>query len=296
MKKLLQILMPFAFSMGLPDATAQMKPLGSMYFQNPYLANPAMAGLSKSVHLNLSVRKQWINMPGSPTNQAVSADYGLTNRAGIGLNIYNEKAGLYRRTRSVGTFAYHLPLNDLNNQKLSFGISIGFLTRRFSTIDSNGDPDDVEFRNYNQRETFIDSDFGMAYTHNKLNIQAALPNLKYLLKKDFMGAQSDQAMYFSSVSYRFTLNEAAAEDFEIEPKVAVRGIKNFGAVVDAGANVTYAQRMVSMFAMYHSSSNATFGLGMTFKSVSFMAIYTSANSAFDNHANGDFEVGLKLKL
>lgn len=57
----------------------------------------------------MGIRKQWNNIPGSPSAQTSTVDYDLTDKAGIGFNGNNDKAGIFKRTRLVSTYAYHLP-------------------------------------------------------------------------------------------------------------------------------------------------------------------------------------------
>ena len=94
--------------------------MGVLYFQNQFLGNPEMAGKG-GLNLNMGIQKQWNTIPGSPSAQTLTLDFDLTDKAGIGFNVNNDKSGLFKRTQLVSTYAYHLPLND----KLSFGLSLG---------------------------------------------------------------------------------------------------------------------------------------------------------------------------
>ncbi len=73
----------------------------------------------------------------------------------------------------MATYAYHLPVGD-DNQKINFGLSLGFMNERIDNSELNGDPSDVYVGRFNQRETFIDGDFGVAYVGNKLTLQGSL--------------------------------------------------------------------------------------------------------------------------
>ena len=282
-------------------AMAQLSPMGTLYFQNQYLANPAMAGSEKGFNLNLGYRQQWSRVPGrvqdrvpgSPVMQTLTADYALTAKVGLGLNVYNDQAGLFKRTRTLLSYAYHLPLNG-NSRKLSFGLSLGFMNERISNEAIYGDPGDLNVPRYNQRDTYIDGDFGMAYTGKKLSIQAALPNMKNYFKRDIATNPVDRSTFFSAISYKVQLGVAEGLDFV--PKVAYRGVKGFHNIMDIGANLSYANNQVNFFGMYHSSKSATFGLGLNYHSIGFNAIYTTTTSALSAYADGSFEIGLKLNL
>ncbi|MEX8546001.1 MAG: PorP/SprF family type IX secretion system membrane protein [Mucilaginibacter sp.] len=277
----------------LSTAKAQLNPLASQYFENQYLFNPAMAGINDGLNINLSVRKQWSSIPGSPYTQAVSADY-LLNRAAFGVNVYNEQSGLLKSTRAVATYAYHIPLGQ-DNQKLNFGLSAGVLTQRVPYDQVDGDPGDLSVARYNDRKSYVDGDFGASYTSNSLSVQAALPNLRSVFNNDNSNGTVDRALYFTSVSYKFGFGETA-NMFALEPKVCFRGVKGYTNILDAGANLMLLDNQLSLQAMYHTSKNSTFGFGLNKNSYSILAFYTTETSALNNYTNGNFELTLRLKL
>ncbi len=272
---------------------AQLNPLATQYFQNQYLFNPAMAGINPGLNVNLSLRKQWSSIPGAPFTQAVSADY-LLNRAAFGINVYNDQSGLLRSTRAVATYAYHIPLGQ-DNQKLNFGLSAGVLSQRVPTDQLIGDQGDLSVSRYNDRKSYLDGDFGASYTSNKLNIQAALPNLRSVFNQDNNNYTVDRSLYFTAVSYRFGFGETL-NAIGLEPKVCFRGVKGYTNIVDAGANLMLADNQLSIQAMYHSTKSTTFGFGLNKNSYSILAFYTTETSAISNYTNGDFEISLKLNL
>jgi type IX secretion system PorP/SprF family membrane protein len=286
----------FIILLGCTEASeAQLNPLGSIYYQNQYLANPAMAGMENGFNLNAGYRKQWSSIPGSPQSQSFSADYGFGNRVGIGMIVLNEKAGLLQRSNVMGTYAYHLPVGS-ENQKLNFGLSLGFKNERINSNDVNGDPDDATVGRFNQRETYIDGDFGLAYTSGSLSIQGAVPNMKTFFKKDYDFNTVDHAVFFSAVSYKFYSGQSG-DDIEIEPKVAYRGVKGYDNIIDMGTNVAVLDGALNFMGMWHSSESVTFGVGMNYKrSFTFMGMYTTDTGKIRGYSNGDFEIALKLKV
>ena len=78
---------------GVSKVKAQTNPLLNQYFNNTYLANPAMAGLAGGATADLTFRSQWNNIPGAPMVQNLSATYGW-EKVGVGLNMNLDKAGL----------------------------------------------------------------------------------------------------------------------------------------------------------------------------------------------------------
>jgi type IX secretion system PorP/SprF family membrane protein len=275
-------------------AMAQLDPMGSQYFLNQYLANPALAGFDKGLTLNTAIRKQYSTLPGSPATQILTGDYQMNNRVGWGLNIYNDAAGLIKKTRLVGTYAYHLPVNNEGGQ-LHFGISMGFMNERADNQLVDGDPGDVTIGNFNQRATYVDGDFGLAFTGRNLNIQAALPNMKSFFGSDINNSV-DRSTFFSSLSYKWFLN-AGTTAASIEPKMVYRGVKGHNNLLDAGANLVMANNQLFFSGMYHSSRSTTFGMGLNFKkSLTITGMYTTETAAMQSYANGNFEIGLRYQF
>lgn len=272
---------------------AQLNPLSAQYYTNQYLINPAFAGAGQGLKLNGAYRKLWSNVPGSPLTQNLTADYGI-NKVGIGLTVNNESAGLQRQTRVVGSYAYHLQLNE-NNHQLHFGISLGFMSQRLENADIYGNPNDPMVGQYNDRKTYLDGDFGIAYTSDKLTVQAAVPNLKSVMKKDVIKL-ADVATFYTAISYKIGISEGP-EGMGIEPKFAYRGVKGFDNIWDAGAQMGIADQQVFLLAMYHSTKNTTFGLGMDYKKKYLISgTYTSQTSALSNYTNGSFELNLRVNF
>jgi len=293
MKTLYKLLMLLAVWIPAASVHAQLNPLSSQYYTNRYVINPAFAGANNGLRINGAYRKLWDNVPGAPVTQNLTADYGF-GKVGIGLNMSNESAGLQRQTRIVGSYAYHLPLNA-NNQQLHFGLSVGFMNQRLENADIYGNPNDPMVGLYNDRKTYLDGDFGVAYTSDKLSIEGSLPNLKSFFKKDVIKL-ADVATFYTAISYKITLSEGM-EGIALEPKVAYRGVKGFDNIFDVSAQAWIANKQVFLMGVYHSSENATFGIGVDFKRKYLISgMYTTQTSALSAYTNGSFELNLRLSV
>ena len=276
-------------------ASAQLAPLGATYYHNQYLNNPAFAGLEQGLEVNLGYRRQWSTVPGSPKVQVLTGGYAMSPRAGLGLNLYNDQTGLYKRTRVMGSYAYHLPMSS-GSDKLSFGVSLGFVDELVDYSLLDGDPDDASVRNFNERQQYLDGDFGFAYTSSGLNVQGSMPNLRNTLGFSDEGREVvNEPRYFLAASYKLPLSEA--EGLGLEPKVAFRSVKGFDNIFDLGANFTFAEDRIGLMAMYHTSKSATFGFSaQVSRTFNLMGFYTSNTAALAGQTNGSFELSLKMNL
>jgi type IX secretion system PorP/SprF family membrane protein len=269
-------------------ANAQLNPLGAAFFQNQYLANPAMAGLNDGLRANIGYNGQWSTVPGSPSAQFITGE-GRWNKVGLGISLYADKAGLLKRSRAVATYAYHLPLNA-NNDQLHFGLSLGALSERLSTEDIAGTISDISAQRFNERPPVLDGDFGMAYTSGKWNIQTAIPNLKNFLKKERYNT-ANWNTFFTAMSYRFN-TDSSKNAVMIEPKVSYRGVRGYDDVIDGGVNVSFASNKLSATAIYHSTNSFSMGMGFNYKKMSVLGMYTSGTSALQGYSSGNFDIGL----
>lgn len=273
-------------------AKAQLRPANAIYYFNEYLMNPAMAGKEKSTNISLGYRQQMTSFSGAPQNQFLTVDHGFDSKSGLGIKINNDKAGLLKQTSIAATYAYHLPLGD--QDWLSFGVSATFTNHRLNDRLMSGDPDDPDATEVNQRKTYIDSDFGVAYRSESLTIQGVFPNMIATLNKSRI-TEIDYTLFYSAITYRIVTGLGLAE-----PKLAFRGIKGFKNVVDFGTNFLFnstTKNQFNLLGIYHSSNNATFGLGITVNNnFSFNSSYTMGTSQLQGYTIGDLELGVSLKL
>lgn len=282
-------------------AYAQLTNIQSIYFQNQYLANPALAGMEHQLNLNMDYHQQWIGLPGSPTLTTFTADYNSGNKVGLGLNVYSDNAGLINRTRIMGTYAYHIPLND-KGAKLSLGLSIGFSDAYINESNVVGDVGDLAVSQFNSHGVYADGDIGIAYTSPKFNAQLALPNLKSVFFQSQADAVDVEAStFYAAMSYKIQLNYAANYSiFNIEPKVAYRGVKGYSNVIDVGFNLyrtTFEDNyQLDMQAMYHSDNSLSWGFGIDYHTLGLLFTYTYNTGPLSSYANNTFELGVSLKL
>lgn len=274
---------------------AQLNPYQAIYYQNRYLINPSMAGLDKGLNINLAYQQQWNSFPGSPKNQSLTTEYQASQKVGLGLNINDNQSGLFRQTRIMGTYAYHLPLGE-QNQKLNFGLSLGINDSRINLNAVNGDLTDIELSKYNQRAPFVDGDLGLSYTSNNLFIECVLPNLNSnVFNRAGQNGDIDRTAFITMVGYKIKLsNETDA--FSLEPLAAYREVKGLTSIFDLGADFRMTNYHLDLQAIYHSNDN--FGFGFVFDQHNYAIDfdYNVYSGQITNYTNGAFEIGLKLRL
>ncbi|WP_119080662.1 PorP/SprF family type IX secretion system membrane protein [Chitinophaga alhagiae] len=281
-----------AVAQSLGEAPALLQPSGTQWYQNQYLANPAMAGIDTGMHVNAAYRRQWSGMEGAPKTAFFTADGAMTNRVGAGVNVFNDQAGLINRTRIGLTYAYHLPLGA-RGQRLHFGLSFVFNVQRLNYEHVDGDATDPSLGAFNRRDDYFEAEYGMAYTDGPWTLQAALPNVRALFTGKDLGVNGG-SVFFTAASYRFTLPGAISR---IEPKVSYRGVKGYDNILDAGVQICFLNNVASVMGMYHTSESITAGLGFNIlKTVQIQALYNAQTGGIKNYVDGAFEVGATVHL
>jgi type IX secretion system PorP/SprF family membrane protein len=121
MKKLIYIILLIT---GPVIAFAQQDPIFTQNQFNTLTINPAYAGSSEALSLNLIDRMQWVGMEGSPNTLMFSGSTNFTNpHIGIGLYAFRDALGPTVETGLMGSFAYRILFPK---SKLSFGVQFGF--------------------------------------------------------------------------------------------------------------------------------------------------------------------------
>ena len=275
---------------------AQYTGIGSVHYQNQYLLNPAMAGQEAGILANLLYSKQLIDLPGAPTTKIITLTYkNADKKVGLGLNLMSDKIGIINRTRIMGTYAYHLPINL--RSKLRLGLSLGLMKERVSTANINGTANDMSLTRFNERPAFIDGDFGLSYEYSGLQAQVIIPNLRTFLNADKTKASNvvDHIVTAFALSYKFELTQIT--DVAFTPRVMFNKNKGFDNILDVGVNTSLKEDKFSLMLMYHSTKNISVGLGAKiFNSVNMNAIYRTSPAVLKANSTGYMEVGLGANL
>jgi type IX secretion system PorP/SprF family membrane protein len=265
------------------DLLAQINPMAAQYFQNAYMANPAMAGINQGIRLNLGYRNQWINIEGSSRNLSVTGEYGY-EKVVIGVNFKKDEAGLLSRSKFQASYAYRLPLNN-EEGKLHFGISLGLQTNSLNVQNMEGSSNNQTVLGYNDQENVIDGDFGLAYSDKKFRIEGSISNLKNQFNIE-NNEIADYAIFMTAFTYMTQIS-----GWQVNPKLVYRGVKNFEDLMDLGLELRTPDDQLGFMGVYHSNKSVSFGLTYhKLKQWQLLVLYNTPIQDFKSYAKGTFEV------
>jgi type IX secretion system PorP/SprF family membrane protein len=119
--------------------TGQISPLADQFLLNPFLTNPAMAGISPRAPLMISARQQWLGIKGAPLWQSATWNTSLNSKkqhfnprgfinkgqnafgnVGVGCGLFNISYGAISQVGIHLDYAYHV---YLAKGRLSFGLA-----------------------------------------------------------------------------------------------------------------------------------------------------------------------------
>jgi len=192
---------------------AQQNLVYNHYFLNPYLYNPSYIAASGYSELLMNYRKQWAQFNGAPTTATLNLQLPLNHKMGLGLNLYNDQAGVLQTNSAMASFAYQVYLGKSTAElhRLGFGLSAGVTINNIN-LDKVDDPSDPSLTDNNS--TSVDGQFGINYQYKNLKIGFALPRLfvsHIVSENGFNTPKLDQLNNtITTISYNFSLSPRLA--------------------------------------------------------------------------------------
>ncbi|GAB4245189.1 MAG: hypothetical protein Tsb0034_23630 [Ekhidna sp.] len=186
---------------------------------NPYIYNPAYAGVEGHATFFLMYRDQWTNIDSAPQISDFSFHVPLKGGIALGAAAFNTSQGLLNTSAAKVTGSYLINIDRTHFLRFGMSLGAGINSVNISEFDS---PNDQAFENFLDQSSFFLGDFGMTYHFGHFNVGFALPNLfsynpitqKEVADIDFSPA--DNILF--KMNYRGHVND----DFAIEPHLIYR--------------------------------------------------------------------------
>ena len=144
----------------------------TQFFVNPYIFNPSYAGVEGRPAFYLNYRRQWINVDGSPQVGNLSFHAPLKKFLSLGVNVNNDKRGLFNTTSGLISGAYTVLLGDFKS--LRFGISAG---GGVSSLDLSNVADNQDPALLNAGNSFLQGNAGVSLHIRSFHGGIALPSI-----------------------------------------------------------------------------------------------------------------------
>lgn len=250
---------------------AQQRPHYTQYILNNYILNPALSGIENYTDIKVSARDQWVGLDGAPQTFYLTIhapigkkDYRTTATSyavpgenprgqaywenytaaephhGVGLQIINDRTGLYNRFSAQATYAYHLGISPRTNLAAGFGAGISRISRAgYKSTYANGDPYDAAQGTSEINRIRPDLSAGLwLYSADYfigLSAQQIIPQ-KLAFADDANYNQGRLIPHlFLSTGYRFLLND----DINMTPSIVLKYITPLDPQFDVNVKFQY---------------------------------------------------------
>jgi len=131
--------------------------------------NPAAAGLDGLLNVRAAYSMQMVGFENAPKTMLITADmplFFLGPQHGVGLGLYNDKAGVFNTQKISLTYAFHMKLWG-GTMSISARPALFVEKTDGSKLDL-AHPNDPAFTSSEAKGQALDLDFGLRYTYKKL--------------------------------------------------------------------------------------------------------------------------------
>ncbi len=281
------------FILTLFSVKAQQPQVYNQFFMNPYMYNPAYAGVEGHAAIFVMYRDQWTNVEGAPQISHASFHVPLQGGIAIGGAAFNVTQGLLSTSAIKGSASYLINIDRTHFLRFGMSLGAGINSVNITEFDSPGDP---AFENFLDQSTFFIGDVGVAYHFGHFNVGVSLPNLfsynpiTQSEVADIEFSPTDNAIF--KMNYRGHVND----DFAFEPHLIYR----FSTVVPhqyEGVLIAHLYHIVWVGASYRQDANIIGLAGAKIKekfAVGFA--YELGNSNLSTELGPTLEVNLGYHL
>lgn len=318
------LLWAIALLFGL-DLAAQQLGQHSQYQQNPFVLNPAAAGIEPYLDVTLSFRKQWVGIDDSPQTYYASANTSLTKfkkpsykpaslrisrpnrytgsapakrklRHAIGGFIAVDEAGAFRQTIGNVGYALHLPITQ--TLTWSFGTSVGgtqiLFDRTKVNPESTLDPIYTSFQGSTNTSTVFDLNFGTWVYNNEFYAGYSTAQLLQndVSLGDAVTGSTRKVHHFFTAGYKIYLTP----EITFTPNFLIRYLDPLPMSYDISAKFDYRQRVWGAVSYRHN--DAIVGMaGITINDmIKFGYAYDFTTSQLQKFSSGSHEIVLGIML
>ncbi len=226
-------LISILFTASVVRTFAQDVPLFTQKLTNSFLYNPSVAGNGMG-SITFSHRQNWSSVSGAPVTNFLSFHTPFAkDRFGAGVNVFQERVGVYETVSGLAAFAYHIKITD--TKSLSFGVGGEYSYFKINTaqVDVIEEGDELIYGNTSPGQA--DFSFGITYK-SKFFTAGVAANRLTNLTRGFSDTPSQFPGFYSGF-VNGTIALRQDKDL-LEPMITYRGYLNGESQFDAGLYYT----------------------------------------------------------
>ena len=294
---------------------SQQIPIHTMYLDNNFLINPAVAGYNHCWDIRLQNLTQMSGFATKPNTQAVTfhtrvervgkydhsgniqkkTNIKKTGRVGLGGYIFNDSNGPFSRKGFSFTYAYHIIFDKIKNQNLSLGLSLGMYQYAFNTTVTNQELlADQAVINAQEPVLLPEANFGAYYYSTKFFFSFSATQL-------FQNALSIGSKNASDYSYRsriyigggykYNINEI----FDVSGSVFIKTYEVKFLQLDINPKLYYKSNYWIGLSI-RTANSIHYALGLKYKMINISYAYIRSFGNVNNYINGSHSLMIGIIL
>ncbi|MCY7349949.1 MAG: type IX secretion system membrane protein PorP/SprF [Cytophagaceae bacterium] len=236
-------------------AFAQQEAMYSQYMFNTMAINPAYAGSRDVLSLTGLYRQSFSGIEGAPTTQTFTADMPIQReRVGVGLQAFNDKAGVMGSTGLYGSYAFRIKVSARGT--LALGLMAGVTNFRADLLGVKIGSSDPAF-NQNISKFLPNFGTGIYYSTDRFYFGLSVPQLVRGRINDYAANENEryarqERHFFGMAGIVLPLSSSLA----LKPSFLVKGVSGAPLAIDLNANLWIRKRIA--FGVSYRMSNTEF--------------------------------------
>jgi type IX secretion system PorP/SprF family membrane protein len=285
MKKLLSLVLLLVLVLHV--RAQQASTVYNQFFMNPYIYNPAYAGVEGHTVLFLMYKNQWTGIDGAPTLSHVNFHVPLKGGIAFGAMASNEKNGPFSTSYGKVSGGYLIAID--RSHFLRFGMSLGAGNTVFNHDIAKENPNDPNLNSIGN-SSFLVGDLGMTYHFGHFNFGVSLPSLFERSLPSEAGLQPISFKPTDNILYKINYRGHINDNIAIEPHVLYRQYKYLPNQFEA-TMILHIYHLVWVGGTYRQNTGLVSLLGFKVKeSLGVGYSYELGNSKYANQLGGSHEI------
>ena len=240
--------------------SAQQIPVSTMFAENPFAFNPAVAGTGNGFKLRLNNRMQWVGFGDAPVTTHLSyfGPHQVRN-IGYGGNLNYDKTGTWSTLKLNGAFAYNFAIDF--DMRISLGLNLGLIQCRVDGtqfIDYDPNVQDPRAPHTVMASFRPDAGTGVYVYHYDWYAGISAQQL-FNNNLKLTDAGEDNKMnrlkthFYGFAGYRFT--DGVNQHLVVEPAILLRAAAGTPFQMDISGKVIYQQQFMGGLSIRNSFKN-----------------------------------------
>ena len=275
-------------------ALAQQDPLYSQYINNPFVLNPAYAGLTNNLNTAVSFRQQWAGFEGSPKTFNANGHISLFgNKMGAGLMLISDKIGYSTTNEVLASYSYRIRVTE--DKILSFGLQAGMVNFQLDNNKLNPqDKTDPLFQG-TISESKPSFGAGVILKNDRFFVGLSVPRM---LKSSLTTAGLQNTLYTQHIYLMGSYIFFVSERLRLKPAVLVKKVAGAPASLDLNASLIFFENYSAGLLTRNFNTYGLFlhaYIGNSFR-VGYVFEVPTGKSVGANYTTHEITLGFRLNV